>query len=163
MQIFILNGMARAGKDTFYNFIEELTDNTFHFSIIDLVKHHANSLGWNNEKNEKSRKFLYDLKQLTDNYNDMNFKFVLDKLNSLDSNTQVVFIDMREMKDISRAIKELNAKTVFVSNLNVTNVLSNEADANVFDIEYDIVIDNSGTLDDLKEKAIDFINKYIKG
>lgn len=40
-KVFIINGMARAGKDTFCEFVSELYPNTYHFSIVDLVKAQA--------------------------------------------------------------------------------------------------------------------------
>ena len=165
MEIFILNGMAQSGKDTFYNMVSELKKyETFHFSIIDTVKEKARLLGWRGEKTEKDRKFLYDLKQLMDNYNDYNFNYVkgLIDVNYNLSNPRSLFIDMREEKDIIRAKKEFNAKTILIKNDNVKNILSNDADANVFNMEYDIVIDNSGTIEDLKLKAKQFIDNYIE-
>lgn len=74
----------------------------------------------------------------------------------------VFLIDMRESQDIERARKELNAKVVFVKNDNVSMITSNYADAGVFDISYDILIDNSNSLEELKIKAQDFINAYVK-
>ena len=165
MAIFILNGMAQSGKDTFYNMVSELKkDETFHFSIIDKVKEKAKLLGWTGKKTEKGRKFLYDLKQLMDNYNDYNFNYVkgLIDVNYNLSNPRSLFIDMREEKDIIRAKKEFNAKTILIKNDNAKNILSNNADANVFNMEYDIVIDNSGTLDDLRLKVRQFIEEYIE-
>lgn len=165
MKVFVINGMARSGKDTFCNFVSEMYNDTYHFSIVDLVKTYAKQLGWNGEKDEKGRKFLCELKRITDEYDDRNFqrvKDVIERLN-IESDNMVYLVDMREPQDIGRARKELGAKVVFIKNLNVPIINSNYADAGVFNINYDIEIDNSGTLDDLKEKAEDFIDKYIKG
>lgn len=161
-KVFIINGMARCGKDTFCKFIAENYEQTIHFSIIDSLKHYARQLNWNEDKDEKGRKFLYGLKQLTDEYDDRNFIIVKEKVNRLSTDKTVFLIDMREVKDIERARKELNAKIVLIKNNNISNITSNDADAGVFDISYDIEIDNSGSLDDLRNKAIDFIDKYIK-
>lgn len=163
MKVFIINGMARAGKDTFCNYVSEMYKNTYHFSIVDLVKTCAKQLGWNEEKDEKGRKFLCELKRITDEYDDRNFQRVKQTIEHITTDDMVFLVDMREPQDIERARKELNAKVVFIKNSNVPIINSNYADAGVFDINYDIEIDNSGTLDDLKEKAEDFIYKYIKG
>lgn len=164
-KVFIINGMARSGKDTFCNFVSEMYNDAYHFSIVDLTKDYAKQLGWNGEKDEKGRKFLCELKRITDEYDDRNFqrvKDIIERLN-IESDNMVYLVDMRETQDIERARKELGARVVFVKNSNVPIINSNYADAGVFDIIYDIEIDNSGTLDDLKEKAKDFIDKYIKG
>lgn len=167
MKVFILNGMAQSGKDTFYKLVSSLTScETFHFSIIDKIKDQASMMfGWDGQKGEEDRKFLHELKVLTDDYNDQNFKYVYDGIkDALYLNTQDVniFIDMREEKDILRAKQELNAITILIKNNNVENILTNNADANVFNMEYDIVIDNSGTIEDLKLKAKQFIDNYIE-
>lgn len=44
-KVFIINGMARAGKDTFCKFVSEFYPNTYHFSIVDSVKRQALQLG----------------------------------------------------------------------------------------------------------------------
>ena len=163
MKVFIINGMARAGKDTFCKYVSEMYKDTYHFSIVDLVKNYAKQLGWNEEKDEKGRKFLCELKRITDEYDDRNFQRVKQTIEHIATDDMVFLVDMREPQDIERARKELNAKVVFIKNSNVPIINSNYADAGVFDINYDIEIDNSGTLDDLKDKARDFIDKYIKG
>lgn len=163
MKVFIINGMARAGKDTFCKYVSEMYKDTYHFSIVDLVKTYAKQLGWNEEKDEKGRKFLCELKRITDEYDDRNFQRVKQTIEHIATDDMVFLVDMREPQDIERARKELNAKVVFIKNSNVPIINSNYADAGVFDINYDIEIDNSGTLDDLKDKARDFIDKYIKG
>ena len=163
MKVFVINGMARAGKDTFCNYVSEMYNDTYHFSIVDLTKDFAKQLGWNGEKDERGRKFLCELKRITDEYDDRNFQRVKQTIEHITTDDMVFLVDMREPQDIERARKELNAKIVFVKNSNVPIINSNYADAGVFNINYDIEIDNSGTLDDLKDKARDFIDKYIKG
>lgn len=161
-KVFIINGMARAGKDTFCKFVSEFYPNTYHFSIVDSVKRQALQLGWDGVKDEKGRKFLNGLKNIIDEYNDNNFKEIVEKVNNTDDTNKVFLIDMRELSDIERARKELNASIVLINNENVEQIKSNNADANVYNISYDIVIDNSGSLDELKDKAQYFVNKYIK-
>lgn len=163
MNIFVLNGMARAGKDTFVSYVGKYI-NAVHISIVDKVKETAKQIGWNGEKDEKGRKLLSDIKLMTDAYDDRNYEYVRSHiLEFINDNTkEALFIDMREQKDIQRVKDEFNIKSVFVKNNNVKNITSNIADANVFNIEYDIIIDNSGTLTELEEIAKDFIDKCIR-
>ena len=80
-QIFITNGMARCGKDTFATILNEIVP-TLKYSSIDKVKEIAKLCGWDGiSKDEKDRKFLSDLKLLTTNYSNMPFKSIQDKAN----------------------------------------------------------------------------------
>ena len=62
-KIFITNGMARCGKDTFAKFLNELIP-TMKYSSIDKVKDIAYLCGWDGGKTERDRKFLSDLKKV---------------------------------------------------------------------------------------------------
>jgi dephospho-CoA kinase len=55
-------------------------------------------------------------------------------------------------------VKKLNAKTILMKRDSVKHITSNMADENVFNYDYDIVIENNGTLEELKEKAKLFVN-----
>ena len=46
---------------------------------------------------------------------------------------------------------------------NIERIISNEADKNVFDYEYDYIIENNGTINDFKEKADTFVENAIIG
>ena len=75
-EIVVINGSGGAGKDTFVQFCGEYTS-IMNISSVDKVKEAAKVLaGWNGEKDEKSRKFLSDLKELGIEYNDAPFKYI---------------------------------------------------------------------------------------
>ena len=170
-QVYIINGSGGVGKDTFVDLVSnELNDllKKFHtvinFSSVDKVKKIAKEIGWDGKKTEKDRKFLSDLKVLTSDYCDMPFRSMKSKVDEFckDDNSYMLFLHIREPKEISRAAKAFNAKTILVTRNQVKHITSNMADENVFNYDYDIVIDNSGTLDDLKMKAKEFVAKqYI--
>lgn len=160
-KVLIINGMGGAGKDTFVNCLNELTP-TLHVSIVDNVKQLAIQLGWDENKDDKGRRFLSDLKLAIDNYNDGNYKYIktiVDKFynNRLDQPYDLLCIDMREANQISKAKGDFNAISVFVER-DVPFISTNIADAGVYDYKYDYCIDNNGTLEDLKEEAKKFIN-----
>ena len=68
----------------------------------------------------------------------------------------------REPQEIKKFVDRLGAKTVCVRRKEAENAaVSNHADANVLDYEYDYYIDNNDTLEELKIKAKEFCN-YIK-
>ena len=61
-QIFILNGTAGAGKDTFANLLNEHYP-TKHISSITPIKNAAEALGWSGEKTPEYREFLCEMKK----------------------------------------------------------------------------------------------------
>lgn len=162
-QIFITNGMARCGKDTFAKFLNEFVP-TLKYSSIDKVKEIAKLCGWDGKKTEKDRKFLSDLKLLTTDYSDMPFKAIEYKVNEfkLDDNFKVMLIDIREPNEIEKAKNIFGAKTILITNNKIKNINSNIADANVFNYTYDYVINNNGTLDEFRKNVKEFYERRIK-
>ena len=167
MRIFIMNGQGGSGKTTFENFIKSYAWNTFFkeitiTSIIDPIKEVARGIGWNGAKGNKDRAFLHALKTLLHNYNHYDTKYIENKIQCAAAlKRTAIFIDMREKKDIEY-LKKLypEAKTVLVRRGEPISY-DNAADDNIMDIDYDIIINNGGTLEDLKKVAIDFYNKEI--
>lgn len=169
-RIFIINGSGGVGKDTFVELVStELNDmlKKFHtvinFSSVDRVKEIAREIGWKGEKSEKDRKFLSDLKILTSEYCDMPFESMKNKVTEFikDDESKFLFLHIREPEEITRAVKEFGAKTVLIIRNSVKHIISNMADENVFNYNYDFVIDNSGTKEELNSKAKDFVQEVI--
>jgi nucleoside-triphosphatase THEP1 len=168
--IFIINGSGGVGKDTFVELVStELNDilKKFHtvinFSSIDKVKEIAREIGWNGKKSEKDRKFLSDLKILTSEYCDMPFKSMKNKVAEFmnDEESIFLFLHIREPEEIARAVNEFGAKTILVTRDAVKHIVSNMADENVFNYNYDFVVNNSGTKEELNIKAKDFVQEVI--
>lgn len=161
-KIFITNGMARCGKDTFALFVSEIIP-TWKCSSIDIIKNIAIQCGWKGGKTEKDRKFLSDLKMLTSEYSDLSFNYVVEKVSMFRSTDyfQVMLIDIREPEEIEKAKIVLGAKTILIKNDNIKQIDSNMADANVYNYEYDYVIENNGTLEEFKETVKQFVEENI--
>jgi len=165
-RVFIINGSGGVGKDTFVELVSTELNNKlkkFHtvvnFSSVDKVKEIAKKIGWNGKKTERDRKFLSDLKLLTSEYCDMSFKSVKNKVNEFfeDKESRFLFLHIREPKEIQRAAKEFNAKTILIVRDAIKHITSNMADENVFNYEYDYIIENNGTKEELNNKAKDFV------
>jgi hypothetical protein len=77
--VLIVNGKPRAGKDTFVELLSYMIP-VYKYSIIEKVKCIALDCGWKGHKEERDRKFLYELKKLTDEYSDMSFIDVYEKI-----------------------------------------------------------------------------------
>ena len=154
--------MARCGKDTFANILNEFIP-TLKYSSIDKVKEIAKLCGWNGGKTEKDRKFLSDLKVLTSKYSNMPLESIINKTIEFLNNDyyQVMLIDIREPEEIEKAKKILKAKTILIKNDRVQMITSNMADANVFNYNYDFTIENNGTLEEFKDKIINFVNSEV--
>ena len=162
-QIFITNGMARCGKDTFAKLLNEITP-TMKYSSIDRVKDIARLCGWEGGKTERDRKFLSDLKWLTTDYSDMTFKEIKKKVEKFmsDKTYEVMLIDIREPEEIERAKVVFGAKTILIENNRVKHISSNMADANVYNYKYDYKIQNNGTLEEFKENIEKFYRSILE-
>ena len=161
-KIFITNGMARCGKDTFAIYLSEYVP-TLKYSSIDKVKEIAALCGWDGGKTEKDRKFLSDLKMLTTDFSDMPFNSIKDVVENFLINDyyEVMLVDIREPEEIEKAKIAFNAETILIKNDRVDVITSNDGDAGVFDYAYDYIIENEGTLEEFKENVKLFVDEVI--
>ena len=164
-KVFILNGVGTSGKGELVSRLGKYIL-VYGYSIVDLPKQAAKVLGWDGSKSEKDRKFLSDIMDLSEEYNDAPFKNVLSIVTDFKNNlieTEVLMIDMRDPKDIARAVETFGAETILIDNPNVRKIESNHADANVKNYEYDYIIENDGTLEQLDKVAKIFCCDVIYG
>lgn len=139
-----------------------------HYSYVANSKEAAMEyFGWDGGKTERDRKFLADLNTLSSEYNDQPFKDVKSLVNDfldndLDDEYKFLFIDAREISAIDRMKQAFNAKTIFVIRNGVAAVRSNHADAQTAEnYDYDYIVDNSGSLDDLRKRAEEFVGGVV--
>lgn len=187
-QVFIINGSGGVGKDTFIEMIPvyKLMDKgegcsayikdieIGNYSSVSKVKRIAKEIGWNGGKTERDRRFLSDLKILTTEYNNMPLNDMKEYTKSfmnrgIPYENRILFLHIREPEEIAKAVnefKEYNVKTILVKRDSVKHIVSNMADENVYNYNYDIVINNNGDIDELRNKATCFIsdvlNKQLK-
>lgn len=156
-KIFIINGKARAGKDTFINMVAKRVV-TMNVSSVDKVKEAAKVMGWDGiSKTEKDRKFLSDLKKLTTKYNDMSFEYLKEKVKDFNNSAyECLFLHIREPEEIKRAKKEFDAKTILIIRDSISLITSNTSDASVFNYSYDYEVINNGTL-----QTLDYVAEYF--
>lgn len=153
---------------------------TINSSTVDIIKKVAKELGWNGEKTPEARKFLADLKKLSVDFNDFPNKKLISDIKAA-RNTKVVraedgyvfsktfdshfkfwFIHCREPEEIDKLKSQIGEDcfTIFVLREKHEGNLSNDADKNVENYNYDYYIDNSGTLEDLDEKVYLFLKQF---
>lgn len=168
VKVVIVNGMPESGKTTFQNMCSKLLADNKCFTVIkssvDWVKDIAKYCGWDGTKTEKNRKFLSDLKRVLTDWDDA----ILNELiNTVDSyhytgNDFVIFIDIREPKEIEKAKKVFNATTLVVRRPQVeSNFHYNSSDMNVFNYSYDYTVWNDRGVDELNNEANKFIETIL--
>lgn len=158
--IIVINGSGGVGKDTFVSICSEFKK-VLNISTVDKVKEAANILvDWNGDKDEKYRKLLVDLKKLSIEYNDAPTNYICKKAEEfMKSDDELMFIHIREGYEIDKVKKLLPIKTLLITNPNIELIISNASDKKVTEYKYDYYIDNNGTIDDLRLKALDFVKK----
>ena len=164
-----------SGKSQFCDFCIEYLNKRGAYGIsistVSLIKAIAFAVGWDGIKSPEDRKFLSDLKKLLTDWNDVPYKSTVDaimqdytKLRNFGVSEDKIlfFVHCREPEEIEKFVERLGAKTILVRREEVEELQqSNDSDEFVFNYEYDYIIDNSGDLDDLYSKAMNFINSQL--
>lgn len=172
VKVVVINGAPGSGKTTFEYMCQSLCNplkdenknlKVDIYSTIDFVKYLATLSGWDGTKTPKNRKFLSDLKDLLTEWNNVPFKKVEEvvKVKACDKATDwILFVDCREPKEIQKIKEQLGGVTVFIQRESAEDSeTSNHADANVYDFDYDIYIDNNETIIDLENIAKSFMEE----
>ena len=141
-------------------------------SSIDFVKSLAKRCGWDGTKTPRNRKFLSDLKDLLTEWDDIPFKKIKRKIDEIKAEysyydipptSYCIFVDVREPIEIQKCCEQLGAKSLLIRSASRTETtISNHADQNVEEYNYDIIIENQGTLEDLLQISTTFIQEEIK-
>lgn len=163
--VLVINGNGGSGKDTFIGYCAQYSNYSIrNISTVDLIKSAARILGWNYEKTEKARKFLSDLKDLSTDMYDTSFKYIRDEIeNANDDDIEYLFVHSREPEEIARFVKEFNARTIYIdASIRKQQIITNHADANVANYDYDYYINNNGTLAEFAICAKSFIEELDK-
>ena len=160
MKVYVVNGAPGAGKTTFERLVHDLVQDCFFVSTIDPIKERAYLFGWNGEKDSKGRKLLADLKRAWVEYGEQPYKWLGDELAEFYRHFQdcVVFIDCREPEEIAEICRRFEAKSLIIRRATAENAeTSNESDKNVLNYDYDIVIENNGSMSELALAAEEFV------
>ena len=172
MKILIVNGLPRAGKDTFCEAAFYGRGLVYPISTIDRIKQIALFAGWSGEKDAKGRKLLSDIKDALTLYNDLPRNYVLDYIRTktkqlndtimLGSDEAIFLVQSREPADIKRWQEENGARALHISREGVEQHWGNHADDEVDLYIFDYYLENNGTLLEWEEKAVEFIDKIRK-
>lgn len=169
MKIVVVNGYGGSGKDTFENFVKDYGTakgyQIYKTSMIEFVKEEAEKLGWQGGKTLADRRFLSDLKDSLTRWNDSPFQAVKHTIQKCeDWNVDLLFIDAREAEDIIRLKAAYsNVTTLLVLRQKISSrPFGNHADDGVLDYQYDWVVENNGSLEDLGVAAEVWFNGIVE-
>lgn len=150
--VIVINGAGGVGKDTLCDLAAKHFK-VYNMSTIMPIKDIARMCGWDGSKDDKSRKFLADLKQLTVDYNDYPTMWGLERYHEfLESDNEVMFLHIREPEEIAKYVRATDgaAKTLLVrggARMSKCHY-GNAADDCVEQYEYDYYFMNDKTLED---------------
>jgi len=170
-QIIVINGSGGSGKDTFVEFVRECytADKSIVVSCVssvEAVKEAAKVLGWDGNKDTKGRGFLAHLKDVSSLAYDGPFNYVANRCSKIlqanQGKNNIIFIMCREPNEIDRLIKYYSPCSIslLIKRPGIPKH-GNHADDDVDNYNYDYTINNSGSLEDFKETARDFIRDRI--
>lgn len=169
--IYIVNGAPCSGKDTFCQYVQNIIGEKRSriISTVDFIKSVAKICGWNGEKTPSARRMLSNLKDILTEWDDVPYKRISEEIMktekawsqaSFHPSRTVLFVMSREPEEIRRFVKDFDAKTILIRRA-TDQKISNHADANVENYNYDIEIENNGTLDELREVAEVFVKDEL--
>ena len=159
----VINGGGGVGKDTLCSIVAD-EYSAINVSSIEPIKEAAKLLGWDEEKNDSSRKFLSDLKSLSVEYNDWPTKYLVNKYYEFEkSDAQILFVHIREGNEIDHFKQMIgcHAITLLIRRKSAQKAFGNKSDDGVENYKYDYTYDNDLSLDDTKEAFLSFIKGII--
>lgn len=186
-KVFIINGSGGSGKDTFCSFFKEFYQNDktndnfkdggFHsFDCLytsTLSKRFAKEMGWKETKTLADRKYLSDLKDMLDYWNDSTRKYlkewIFDNYYSIFKSRYstpiphsfVIFVHAREAKDIDYIVslctlEGIYCKTILIDKIDKSKK-GNHADDEVDNYKYyNWYIHNYGDFKSFRDKVRKF-------
>lgn len=151
-KVIVINGQGGVGKDTLVDLAAEHF-NILNISSIDPIKEIASLCGWDGSKDDKSRKFLSDLKRLCIEYNDYPTVWGRARYEEfLQSDYEIMFFHIREPREIAKFVKATDGKalTMLVRGGDRVSKLhyGNASDDEVENYSYDYYFVNDKGLDE---------------
>ena len=135
----IINGCGGVGKDEFIKKCRLFNNNIVNMSTVEYVKKIALQCGWDGKKDDKGRRLLSDLKDALTRYNNIPVQHILESLCNYDNS--IIFIHCREPDEIKFLKDKLKAKSLLITNANISLIKTNHADRCVFDTDYDYIVE----------------------
>jgi hypothetical protein len=150
--VIVINGAGGVGKDTLCALAAK------HFRVLNIssitpIKELAAAAGWDGKKDDRSRRFLSDLKRLTVEYNDFPTTWATERYHEfLLGDDEIMFVHIREPEEIAKFVRGTgkSAKTLLVrggERMSKT-VYGNASDDEVENYAYDFYFMNDRTIEE---------------
>ena len=148
----VINGRGGVGKDTLCDLAAKHFK-VYNISSVDPIKEIARMCGWDGRKDDKSRRFLSDLKALTIAYNDFPTEWARERyLGFLESENEIMFLHIREPEEIEKFVRATDgrARTLLIrgGDRMTKACYGNVSDDNVENYEYDYYFVNDKSLEE---------------
>ncbi len=163
----VINGAGGVGKDTICNLAAK------HFrvrniSTITPIKELASLARWDGRKDDRSRKFLADLKALCVAYNDFPTNWAHEQYTDfLKTDEEILFVHIREPEEIAKFVKATEgvAKTLLIrpGARKRKEVYGNSADDCVENYYYDYYFTNDKPLDETLDTVKKLFTEILEG
>ena len=145
-QVIIINGAGGVGKDFLCACLKDVYGVQV-VSSIDPVKAIATRCGWDGVKNERSRKFLSDLKRVICEFCDYLTDYMCNAYQTfLESNDDLLFFHIREPEEIAKLVARIPAAHTLLVRTNrpVKLASGNASDDLIEHYNYDSIFYNDG-------------------
>ena len=161
--VVVINGKGGVGKDALCEALARAYQ-VMNISAITPIKEIAATYGWRGEKDERSRRFLAELKRVFAEYNDLPNRYLLEEYEKfLKSDSEVLFVHIRENDQIARFVAGVHSPciTLLIRRRAVDEraQYGNAADDNVADYPYDCFFDNDLPLEESGARFIEFFDE----
>lgn len=161
----VINGRGGVGKDTLCDLAAKHY-RVYNISSVDPIKDIARTCGWDGSKDDKSRRFLSDLKALTVAYNDFPTVWAKERyLGFLKSEDEIMFLHIREPREIEKFVEATGgeAKTLLIrGGERMTKArYGNVSDDCVEDYLYDYYFTNDKSLEEAERAFVDMLAKIL--
>ena len=164
--VIVINGAGGVGKDTLCDLAAKHFK-VYNVSSITPIKEIAALCGWDGSKDDRSRKFLADLKQISVEYNDYPTVWAKRQYDSfLLSDEEIMFVHIREPEEIAKFVKATGgkAKTLLVRGgaRMSGEKYGNASDDCVEEYEYDYYFMNDSTLDEAERGFVELLSEITR-
>jgi len=159
--VIVINGRGGAGKDTICGAVAKYIPSAS-VSAITPIKELAKSYGWDGEKDDKSRKFLADLKKAFIDYDGMPNRYLENEyIKFMSGGADILFVHIREGSQIDDFKRRVPTKciTLLVRPPEGQGIAAfgNESDDGVENYAYDYCYTNRETIEAMEPEFMDFL------
>ncbi len=162
--IIVINGKGGAGKDTLCAAAARRY-RAENISSIDPIKAIAARYGWKGETDDRSRKFLSDLKRAFVEYNDLPNRWLEERCREFAAGEgEILFVHIREGDQIAAFLRRapIRCLTLLVRSSRTKEVYGNASDDGAENYPYDYVYENDRPLGEAEEDFLTFLREVFR-